>query len=274
MISADQAAHLATIVVSLGTALQALEVLALRREFAPGGLYSWDVFRTFHRTTLRWPIHYVSDYVFAHQSYLAMVCVQLVASVLAAVQPMSAATKWSLGVVLTIKLLSHFRNPLAINGADRMTVIVLAGCASYHFISDAWAKQACLWFVGLQTILAYSSAGVFKWKSPAWRDGAVMANLLRTHTFGAAMAHEGLQRAPGIARAACWGTIVFEAFLPALVFVSPTACLLFLAVGALFHIGVAFTMGLNDFLWAFVATYPIVFRCSVQFEQWRQGLFA
>jgi hypothetical protein len=187
---------------------------------------------------------------------------------------MSAATKGYVGLVLTIKLLSHFRNPLAINGADRMTVIVLAGCASYLFASDAWAKQTCLWFVGLHTILAYISAGVFKWASPAWRDGTALADLLRTDTFGAALAHDGLLRAPGIASALCWGTIAFESMLPALVFVSPTACLVFLGLGALFHIAVAFTMGLNDFLWAFVPAYPILFHCSVQFEHWRHGLFA
>ena len=37
----------------------------------------------------------------------------------------------------------------------------------------------------------------------------------------------------------------------------------FLAGGLLFHVASAVLMGLNTFLWAFGATYPAVFYCSV-----------
>ena len=86
---ADEAVQLATILVSIGTGLHAMEVLALRRELATGGLYSWDVFRTFHRATLQSPASHVFDSLFAFRPYVSLVCTQLAASVMVALQPAS-----------------------------------------------------------------------------------------------------------------------------------------------------------------------------------------
>jgi hypothetical protein len=56
-----------------------------------------------------------------------------------------------------------------------------------------------------------------------------------------------------------WSIILFETTLPNVAFFSPTTTLLFLSRGILFHLSAAFLMGLNGFLWSFVAMYPGIF---------------
>ena len=50
--------------------------------------------------------------------------------------------------------------------------------------------------------------------------------------------------------------------MPLLVLTGPRGCLVFIAAGLAFHIGIAFTMGLNLFLWSFAATYPCLYLVS------------
>jgi hypothetical protein len=53
-----------------------------------------------------------------------------------------------------------------------------------------------------------------------------------------------------------WSVIVLETLFPLCVIVHPPLFWVFLLWGLGFHIFCAFFMGLNNFVWAFVATYP------------------
>ncbi len=267
-ISADLAIGMATVVVSLGSAIHALELLVLRREFAPGGLYSWPVLRTFLRATLRAPVSYISDFFFGYPNYLVVIVIQFLASLMAVIQPRSSGAKWYLSIALAAQLLFHLRNRLGLGGADQMRVVVTAGCVTYHLAPDPWAKEACLWFVCLETILAYVTSGILKWISPVWRNGTAIAKLFRTETFGGRMLHSAATRFTGLSWLVCRATVVFECVLPVLVFCGPTMCLVFIGTGVMFHIGVAIVMGLNDFVWPYFAAYPILFYCSMDFQQY------
>src|SRR3989304_154443 len=65
-----------------------------------------------------------------------------------------------------------------------------------------------------------------------------------------------------------YSVITFELMFPLVLVVPPRIALLFLSVGALFHLANAFAMGLNCFLWAFVATYPAVLYTSGSISQY------
>ena len=60
-----------------------------------------------------------------------------------------------------------------------------------------------------------------------------------------------------------WAVIVFELLFP-LALVAPNSLMFSLfAIGAIFHLGNALVMGLNTFLWTFLAAYPAVWYCHV-----------
>jgi hypothetical protein len=67
--------------------------------------------------------------------------------------------------------------------------------------------------------------------------------------------------------------MVFECALPLLVFAGVRPCLLFIAAGMLFHFSTAIFMGLNDFFWSFVATYPALLFVASTVQTWRGVLF-
>jgi hypothetical protein len=55
--------------------------------------------------------------------------------------------------------------------------------------------------------------------------------------------------------------IVFECTFP-LAILSPRLALVFFGAGIAFHVGIAAVMGLNNFVWPFIATYPAVYIAS------------
>jgi hypothetical protein len=67
-----------------------------------------------------------------------------------------------------------------------------------------------------------------------------------------------VQSRPLLAYALCWGTILFETAFVVAAILPRNALLVLLAVGAAFHVAVAIMMGLNGFVWSFVATYPAI----------------
>jgi hypothetical protein len=56
--------------------------------------------------------------------------------------------------------------------------------------------------------------------------------------------------------------MLFECTFPLALISGGTGFAVFAVIGLLFHVLSAMTMGLNTFVWAFVATYPAILFCS------------
>jgi len=59
-----------------------------------------------------------------------------------------------------------------------------------------------------------------------------------------------------------WTTSIFEVLFPAAVLAGGVVLAAWLALGIIFHAGVAVTMGLHMFIWSFCATYPAILYVS------------
>ncbi|WP_412079587.1 hypothetical protein ACLF6K_39310 (plasmid) [Streptomyces xanthophaeus] len=156
------------------------------------------------------------------------------------------------------------------DGSDQMLAIMSVTFAVVLplGIADPRIAQAGLYFIGAQACLAYSAAGIAKLISPEWRSGVAIRGILSTRTYGLERAARMVQRHPVLALGLASTTIAFEcAFLFAPVL--PSAALLFLlVVAAAFHASTAVAMGLNGFLWAFVATYPAIVFLNESVRGW------
>jgi hypothetical protein len=85
---------------------------------------------------------------------------------------------------------------------------------------------------------------------------------LHTQWLGRPALARLVQRHPSLLFALVWSVIGFElAFSLSVVAPAPVTILLLLT-GVVFHVGIAVVMGLNDFLWVFVAMYPNVLACN------------
>ena len=116
-------------------------------------------------------------------------------------------------------------------------------------------------FITAQTCLCYLTSGMGKVISPVWRKGTAIRGILNTATYANTLAARVLRHRNVPVWPASWAVIIFELSFP-LVLVAPTRLMFVLLVlGIIFHLGNALVMGLNTFLWTFLAAYPAVWYC-------------
>jgi hypothetical protein len=146
------------------------------------------------------------------------------------------------------------------DGGDQMLTIMsttFAVCLTVGYLSSV-VRAAGLYFVGAQACLAHTASGLAKLSGRDWRTGSAIRGILSTRTYGMRSLGSVTQKFPFVSLLLCWITIVFEtAFLAAPV-LPRIALLMLLLVAGLFHLSVAYAMGLNGFFWSFVATYPAI----------------
>ncbi len=164
-------------------------------------------------------------------------------------------------VVLAVHLLVRIRAPLSSNGADYMQLIVWSAVVAYGLAGGSLGRSAALWFVAGNAVVAYVTAGLKKLSVPGWRDGTVLGSIMATETFGTPALVPLLHVRP-LAAVAAWGTLGFETLGPFLILLGPPGALTFAAIATLFHVGIAATMGLNRFVFAFGAALPSTYWIS------------
>jgi hypothetical protein len=183
---------------------------------------------------------------------------------LAAALGLTAASQaTALAVLLLVVVLTGWylgkRTWLGEDGADQMGQIVAIGALLMAL--GAGSGRLAVSFAGVlliagQLTISYFFAGFEKLRSPEWRGGQAIVGVMGTHSYGHAY---GARLASGSARLSlvfCWSLFLLEAAFP-LILLSPHPLFMAaLTVYFLFHLGTAYFMGLNTFLWAFAATYP------------------
>jgi hypothetical protein len=158
----------------------------------------------------------------------------------------------------------HFRNFYGLDGSDQMTLIVCTSLALMSLVPHArCAAVACIWFIALQSALSYFTAGVAKVISSEWRRGSSLTGVMNTGSYGHKAFAEFLLNRPIYAKVLSWLLIGFECLFPLALFMGKY-CVVFLIGGLIFHLLNAAIMGLNTFVWAFLATYPSVLFCALQ----------
>lgn len=132
-------------------------------------------------------------------------------------------------------------------GSDVMTFLILFSLTiAYLFHHSRLAASACLWYVAVQSTLSYFVAGWVKLAQPTWRSGEALNEFLALHR---------VSLRPGAP--AAWALMLFEAVFPmALLSADFTVPLLLLAMT--FHLLNALLLGLNRFVWAWLASYPAI----------------
>lgn len=85
-----------------------------------------------------------------------------------------------------------------------------------------------------------------------------MPAIMSTDVHGHPAMTRALQRWPATARVLAWMVILFECGFLLLITGTPVTALAALGTGLAFHVACSVTMGLNNFLIAFPATYPCV----------------
>jgi hypothetical protein len=193
--------------------------------------------------------------------------VVLVLRLLAATDVLIEDFFWSGGISITslwILVLSGawitWRRRVGGDGGEQMmNIVLIASTIGLTFSSMPSVGGAAGTFIALQSCLAYFAAGMAKLLSSIWRSGDAIRGIVNTHTHGSHRLFALLTRHPRLSVGLNWGLIGAETAFPLVLIVPKEFCVLVLTLGFLFHLSNAVVMGLNNFVWAFLATYPCIY---------------
>lgn len=238
--------------VGFALVLDALELWALRRA---GVLAIWtDGLVARDLAVLPRPLAAACSAALSARGFLA---VQLVHTGAAGALLVAGPGPWAALALLGHVLVCMRWRGTFNGGSDQLKVVVLSGL-TVAAVHPALVPLG-LAYIAAQVVLSYFVAGVVKVVVPMWRSGDALHRLTVLPRYAVSpQAARWLVRG---ARPLAWGVMLLELLCP-LVFVGPQAALVVLAGTALFHVVNAAALGLNRFLWAWIAAYPAVLWAS------------
>jgi hypothetical protein len=266
IVDVSAALHLALRISCGGVIVDVAEHGSARDQFRDDGSYSWRIVRQRLAGRGRWQ-RWLADAVFGSpSSFAVLLALRLVAAVGVLVSPMASRPY---GAALSLLLVTQLglwirRGGLGLFGADKM-LLVVGGAAWLATVvaHDEVATRAAVWFIAAQAALAYFVSGFFKLLAASWRSGRALQSVLETQALGSQALSRLLVARPALARVLCWTVILWECLFPLVLLLPGWLKLPVLGAGLLFHVSIAIVMGLNQFVWAFAATYPALWLSGI-----------
>jgi hypothetical protein len=247
-----------SILVGFWAILSGMEWFVSRQLFLASGPYTWDVLR------LRpMPIRhrYYPKGVGSVRLVMFFALLRALAGALLITRPSPLSTIVLNGGIIASCFYFNLRTFFGGDGSDQMGLVVTIGstliCLGLYLGDRTLSLSGVVWICG-QATLAYFVAGASKLFSPAWRSGGAVFGVMKTETYGNRWAVKFLETNRLASYLIGWFVILAELAFP-LVFVLPLwLSILLLTRFAVFHISNAVFMGLNNFIFPFIATYPAV----------------
>lgn len=269
-LSAPLALQAVAALLALALALSSIELLLVRADFAGDGVFVWAVLRDGTRALPR-PARALLDLLLSDRSFPALLAAQLA---LALGLPWTTSPLVPLLLLLTSLLVClRFRGTYN-GGSDAMTVVVVLGLLIARLGPDvAKGDASTLWqraglgYIAAQLVLSYFLAGLAKLREPSWRTGTALPRLLAIDAYAVPVSVRRALSGAGLALCASWLVMLFECAFPAALLVGPVGCALLTACAMMFHLVNALTLGLNRFLWAWLAAYPALLFWSALLAQ-------
>jgi hypothetical protein len=251
--------------------LSAAEWLVNLHLFRPDGLLSWKILGLRPSLIGASPLR---AHLYSESFIVSVLLARILAGLVLLLPYPNHAGPGDLAASFAI-LLSCFymsrRSRFGGDGSDQMGMVVAFGVAimSAGFILNDPSLALCgVFALAGQATLAYFVAGAAKLASPVWREGGALLGVMQTQSYGDSFAARFAGNRPGFCAFVCWLTIVTETLFPLVLILPPALLMASLACFAAFHFSNAWFMGLNAFIWPFLATYPSVILANSLIRDW------
>jgi hypothetical protein len=256
----DSAMRLAAAIAAMGILWDTFELATARTDLLDR-FFDWRVVRSRYYILVRRPVLKAAfDTVLSGRVFQGLVLAHGAAAIaFVAILPVSRPAAAVLAaVVLAGHLSIHLRLLVGMDGADQMQTVVWTGLLVYAVDLGPVANTAAAIFICAQLVLSYIVSGSAKLFSRTWRSGTAIARITRTGTYCSPGVSGALQFRL-VSLTVCWAVIVWEVFGSAALLGGHVGLLAFVAAGAAFHIGIALSMSLTTFVFAFLAAYPVLY---------------
>jgi hypothetical protein len=241
----------------VGVFISSLEYLAIHKEFKMNGIFSWKIFSSRKEFLNSWVPWQKLNFLFGYRAFIIIHSLRIACVLLLPFVHDDFFKIFLLGFLAISSLLFSFRSIVGLDGADQMNLIIVITLFFVYTINDEVIYMAGLIFIAAQSILSYMVAGIAKLRSVQWRNGQAVFEIMNTRTYGYRGIANKLAHAPRFVNIIlCWVIIFFEIFFILLLFLPAPWLYIFICCGIIFHLYNAVAMGLNNFFWAFLATYP------------------
>ena len=243
---------------ALALLLQSLEWLQVRAVFADSGVWRYALLAPEQRA-LPLGLSLLCRVSLPYPSFVLLLGLRCVAAAL--VLFLEESRVWPFLCISQILLCVRFRG--ASNGGSDSMSVVLASALSVPALvgRTPLAIQAALLYIGVQVTLSYVIAGLAKLRQPDWQNGRALQHFVLGSPYGVPRGVRWFVEQRGVALTLGWAVVAFECLFP-LAWLDPRVCLAWLSCGVLFHTANVLALGLNRFLWAWIAGYPALLAGS------------
>ena len=261
----DLAIRAVELIAACGIAISSIEWLTNARHLRDDALLSWPIARLRTRALSNGAIPRTLDPLLGYPGVLWVIGIRSVAAlVLISNMTDGPIRAGATAVVALAAIAISVRSPFGLDGSDQMATFLFSTLALTRLFPGPVTENIFLWVVCLQACLAYFTAGFAKLVSPVWRSTTVIPGVASTRMYGSPAAARLMAGRPWLSAGIAWTVIVPECLFPLVLVVPFPGVLALLGWGALFHILTGVMMGLNTFIWMFLATYPAVLWAHAQ----------
>lgn len=248
--------HWCLLLTCISLAISSLEYIVVKENFKSGGIFSWEILssRSFHQRRLK-----RIDFLFGYNATIFFQYLKLFCCFILPFISNNIVIAFILFILLVTSIIFFYRNVLGHDGSDQMNHIIIISLLFAFTLNEKYAINICIVFISVQSIISYVIAGTAKIISKKWRSGEAVIQIMNTKTYGHPKIAKLLNGLPQWMQLSfSWHIILLEIFF-FIVLIAPTPWMfIFLIWGLAFHIYNASVMGLNNFFWTFLATYPCI----------------
>jgi len=159
-------------------------------------------------------------------------------------------------LILGIQMLHRFQGPYN-GGSDRMGLLILICLTSAQFLPTMALKEIALGYLAIQLILSYFISGWVKVVNPDWRSGRALQEVFLFSAYPVSEDIRALASRPQLLWIGSWCVILLELIFP-FTMITQTSLIIGLSLAALFHVANGCLLGLNRFVWTWIAAYPSI----------------
>ncbi|MBU6374528.1 MAG: hypothetical protein KGQ59_00890 [Bdellovibrionales bacterium] len=239
--------------VAFSVFIQSLEMIAIRSNWQEAGPWAWSRIRQEFRP-FGAAFFWVLDRLLQYRGYFSLIVVQTTLCVSCMLFPDLRLAP----PIFILVFLGCLRWRGAFNGgSDYMTVLVLLALSVAACFGGGKITSYALGYIGMQVVASYFVAGLVKIKQAEWRSGHALRVFLGSSLGQTSPWVRILLSRQSFSFYAAWAVMLFELFSPAILILGRNFTFLFFWISAafLFHLANAFTLGLNRFVWAWLAGY-------------------